>query len=76
MKQISRDRAVRCVAVIFANNEQGKSTASQLISNMFDLDRQTSYEQVKEAMYAKEEHKRLGGRLKDFEDGKILEEKT
>lgn len=74
--QVSRDKAIRCMTVILANNKEGIFIAVNLISNMFDLDKDTAHELLENAWKAKELHKSLGGSLRDFENGLILTEKT
>ena len=69
---LPRDRAVRCSVVMFSDNHSGVNSAAQLISNMYNLDREAAWREVYRASILKAEHKKLGGTLKDFEDGLIL----
>ncbi len=72
--KIGYERAIRCCAIVFADNDTGQNTGANLLSNMFNLHNSTCYVDLREAMKLKEIHKGLGGNLRDFEDGKILTE--
>lgn len=72
--KIGYERATRCCAIAFADNDAGQNTGANLLSNMFNLHNSTCYVDLREAMKIKEIHKNLGGSLKDFKYGKILEE--
>ena len=68
---IASDRIVRCLAVVLADNETGSYIAMNLISNIFDMDREHSLSLFMEAKALLLSHKRGGGSLRDFEDGKF-----
>ena len=68
---ISSERAGRCMAVVFADNEPGLDTAAQLLSNMFDIDRQTAWIEMHRHMEDKKQHLKEGGGLREFEAGLI-----
>ena len=69
MQEISIDRAVRCIAIVLADNATGRFIATNLISNMFDLDRERAHNMFVHTKTHLVRHQKAGGMLRDFEDG-------
>lgn len=70
MQTVDYDRAVRCIAAIIYN-EDSIDVFAPFLSNLFDIEVHCVGQDIYNARAAYLKHRMNGGRIRDFEDGKI-----